>query len=382
MDYKKIYDQFIADRRLKEPECYRGKSKNQRIRIGAWATGRYFEHHHVIPTSMGGKNIASNFISITAEDHFFAHLLLAYAYGGKQWRGVEAMGDLPGSTKSRKLHGQRKWVAIARSRAAVVRSEHTKRQHAQGELYAHCHSDASKAKRSATMKANFKNNPELGLTLRRNSQSPEAKEKKSIAQNKLWTCDEYRDKHLKNNAFCNGINPMHDPEVRKVISIFMTEYCSSAEVKEKRSKAISGDKNPSKRPEVALMISQRLKVRYLEDPLSFAKKPILYNGELMSTRKACQAIGVLDNAIFKKAKRKGWEIQYTFDWYLTKTPAERRHDALLQTHGIEFNGELLLKKDICKKYAIKYSTIIKRSKANNTSWIDEAYAAVAVKKAA
>lgn len=67
MDYARIYEGFIASRRSSpEPEGYT-------------------EVHHILPRSLGGDDSPSNLISLTPEDHFFAHLLLAKAYGGMLW---------------------------------------------------------------------------------------------------------------------------------------------------------------------------------------------------------------------------------------------------------------------------------------------------------
>lgn len=65
MDYHRIYREFIADR------------KNKPVPIG------YTERHHILPKSFGGSDDAENLIDLTADDHFFAHLLLAKAHGGK-----------------------------------------------------------------------------------------------------------------------------------------------------------------------------------------------------------------------------------------------------------------------------------------------------------
>lgn len=76
MDYGRIYREFIADRRGRE----------------AGLTG-YFERHHVVPKSRGGTDAASNIIRLTAEDHFFAHLLLAKMHGGAMWRPILLMAS-------------------------------------------------------------------------------------------------------------------------------------------------------------------------------------------------------------------------------------------------------------------------------------------------
>jgi hypothetical protein len=58
MDYKRIYNEFIENRKLK-------------------VIHGYSESHHILPRAMGGNNSKSNLIKLSAEDHFFAHVLLS-----------------------------------------------------------------------------------------------------------------------------------------------------------------------------------------------------------------------------------------------------------------------------------------------------------------
>jgi 5-methylcytosine-specific restriction endonuclease McrA len=58
MDYQKIYKSFIESRK----ELKRNLE--------------YSERHHIIPKSLGGKDIESNIVTLTPREHFFAHLLL------------------------------------------------------------------------------------------------------------------------------------------------------------------------------------------------------------------------------------------------------------------------------------------------------------------
>lgn len=73
MDYHRIYREFVADRK--------GKPK----------PNGYTERHHILPRSMGGDDGAANLIRLTAEDHFFAHLLLAKMHGGRMWAPIAFM---------------------------------------------------------------------------------------------------------------------------------------------------------------------------------------------------------------------------------------------------------------------------------------------------
>jgi hypothetical protein len=65
MDYQRIYNEFIADRRGCTPEGYT-------------------ERHHILPKAEGGDNSPENLIDLSAEDHFFAHVLLARIYPATQ----------------------------------------------------------------------------------------------------------------------------------------------------------------------------------------------------------------------------------------------------------------------------------------------------------
>lgn len=102
MDYKRVYADFIEDRR--------GKTIPD---------GDYSERHHIVPKCLFGSDDPDNLINLTPEDHFFAHLLLAKIHGGVLWAPVAFMVDGQRKdykpTHSRKRYG---WVrrALARSK--------------------------------------------------------------------------------------------------------------------------------------------------------------------------------------------------------------------------------------------------------------------------
>jgi hypothetical protein len=74
MDYQRIYSEFIADRKRREASL-----------IG------YSEKHHILPRCLGGGDEPENLVRLTAGDHFFAHLLLAKAHGGRLWYALNAL---------------------------------------------------------------------------------------------------------------------------------------------------------------------------------------------------------------------------------------------------------------------------------------------------
>lgn len=76
MDYRRIYRAFIEDRKGREADLF-----------------GYSERHHIVPRALGGGDEPDNLIRLTAEDHFFAHLLLAKIHGGAMWRPILLMAS-------------------------------------------------------------------------------------------------------------------------------------------------------------------------------------------------------------------------------------------------------------------------------------------------
>jgi hypothetical protein len=63
MNYKRIYDQLIADRKAKQHLLTSG-----------------YAEHHIVPRCMGGGDEPENKVKLTHADHLFAHVLLAMHY--------------------------------------------------------------------------------------------------------------------------------------------------------------------------------------------------------------------------------------------------------------------------------------------------------------
>jgi hypothetical protein len=79
MDYRRIYDAFIADRLAKQPEILRGKTYKSRHSYNR-KLALALEHHHILPQKEGGGHEAGNIVSLSPDDHLFAHLLLSKMY--------------------------------------------------------------------------------------------------------------------------------------------------------------------------------------------------------------------------------------------------------------------------------------------------------------
>jgi hypothetical protein len=90
LNYQRIYDLFILDRRRFENETL----------VAHKSRTRSAERHHIIPRCAGGSDDVENLIYLTLRDHWFAHNLLARIYDEHEdkavslgmWRAVLIIG--------------------------------------------------------------------------------------------------------------------------------------------------------------------------------------------------------------------------------------------------------------------------------------------------
>jgi len=70
MDYKKIYNQIIDNRKQNSLD-----------------ENEYGEWHHIVPKCLGGSDDNDNLVRLSAREHFICHALLAemYEYGTNEW---------------------------------------------------------------------------------------------------------------------------------------------------------------------------------------------------------------------------------------------------------------------------------------------------------
>jgi hypothetical protein len=115
VDYLRIYNEFITDRKQKEPEEFRGYSYFTRRSIKA-SNGKLYENHHILPVCEGGNNKDENIVALTPSEHFFAHLLLAKAKKGVHWAALWAMANIKKTRKKdfRYVIMLRRWYETAR----------------------------------------------------------------------------------------------------------------------------------------------------------------------------------------------------------------------------------------------------------------------------
>lgn len=125
MNYANIYEAFISDRLSKEPEVFKGKTSPSRLYHSKHGNApKGYEHHHIIPKSLGGTDDPENIISLALEDHWFAHCLLAKIHGGQMWTALWCMAKLSkeGTENRPKFINRHLW-AIARAKSREVQSK-------------------------------------------------------------------------------------------------------------------------------------------------------------------------------------------------------------------------------------------------------------------
>lgn len=105
MDYQRVYEKFIRDRRQRELSVTQG------------------DRHHVVPLHLGGGNEPENLIKLTHADHLFAHVLLAKIHGG--WM-VTAAVRMAGMSRYRGKHNRERYQHLREQhRQNLLGNKHT-----------------------------------------------------------------------------------------------------------------------------------------------------------------------------------------------------------------------------------------------------------------
>jgi hypothetical protein len=253
LNYQRIYNEFITDRRAKEAALI--------------ASGTYYERHHVTPRSLNGGDEPENLIALTAGDHFFAHLVLAKWIGEEQWISVHAMSFGADFHKRSELFSKRRWFELARKKAGSVHAANTARLHRDPEWAAKVHNEEVNRKRSETLKA-WHQTPKGRAHAQSEARiaaatSPEAIARRSAAYREWWDSEEgsklkevraeqFR-RMNRSEEFRAGMSGDNHPRRQN------PEKWADAEEK------MRGDSNPAKRESVRQKMSDSMKRRY-EDP--------------------------------------------------------------------------------------------------------------------
>ena len=99
MDYQRIYNKIINNRKQNTPDVYT-------------------EKHHIIPKSLGGSNTKDNIVRLTAREHFICHLLLIRIYKDDKYKWAKMMSAfcrmLQQPQEEQKRYCPSKWYAYMR----------------------------------------------------------------------------------------------------------------------------------------------------------------------------------------------------------------------------------------------------------------------------
>jgi hypothetical protein len=117
----------------------------------------YYEKHHIIPGSLGGKDSDSNFVLLTAEEHFTVHALLPKFLTGEDKRKMlYAFNGM-----CYRISDNQKRIKINAKMYKDLREEFSKMRSLamsgdQNPLYGKTHSEESRKKISESLKGKFK----------------------------------------------------------------------------------------------------------------------------------------------------------------------------------------------------------------------------------
>ena len=129
MNYKKIYEDFIKDRKAKEPDQFKNYGYRTRGKKSRVIKKVYYEHHHIVPRSLGGSDDKNNIVALELKDHFLAHYYLAEIHGGTQWYAVIKMIDFRATKKNiikKNVDNYKKIYEKARKNYLLVASDRMK----------------------------------------------------------------------------------------------------------------------------------------------------------------------------------------------------------------------------------------------------------------
>lgn len=136
MNYLRIYNELISHRIKNEQTC------------------EYKEKHHILPKCMGGTNLPSNLVYLSAREHYIAHALLFKHYKTTKLAHAWFMMLKCGKGQQRK-HTSRQYSLASKCRAKVM-SENSKGN--KNHFYGKTHTEETKRKISIANKGRKKLN--------------------------------------------------------------------------------------------------------------------------------------------------------------------------------------------------------------------------------
>lgn len=226
MDYLQQYNKLIETRKLLN------RKKND---------GNYYEKHHIIPKSCGGKNDKDNLILLTFREHYIAHLLLVKIYSGefkkKMQYALWIMGN--NKNKSNRILSSSQYENCKLAMLSVMKNRIISKETREKI------SKANKGrKRSEETKEKFKS-----LVV-----SQETKDKIRIANLGKKLSEETREKISKANK-----GKIFSEETKKILSEIGKNKIFSEETKKKISEALKGKNHPNFNKKISKETREKIK---------------------------------------------------------------------------------------------------------------------------
>lgn len=152
----------------------------------------YFEKHHILPKSLGGKNTKENLVNLTAREHFICHwlltkMVLTTKHRYQMWNAFSCMLYRKNSSQQRYQISSKKFETIKKAGAAI-KSQLWSGQN--NPMYNKTHSTESreKMKIAATGRirsSEYKEN--LSKSLKNKPKSEKHKDNMKVGASKRWT---------------------------------------------------------------------------------------------------------------------------------------------------------------------------------------------------
>jgi hypothetical protein len=278
--YGKWYDNLIQKAQL------RGKIEG------------YKETHHIIPRSLGGDNIKSNLVQLTAREHYIAHALLwkmkfEGIYGSKMAFAFNTFINKM-TTKERGVNhtytiSSRMYETFRKYYSQMLKEKYAREG---GTWVGRKHSEESKKKIGEKSKLKeFKKGPENPNWGKKLNVSEEGKQRRRAAQAAMWEDTERKLEILKNRKIANQrpevvANRMAAADAKRGVKRdpAIMEKCAAAKRGKKEHEIYS--------PDAILKRKEALKNRVLSDEAKEKMRIGLLKGcKMPKTKKPCPHCG-------------------------------------------------------------------------------------------
>ncbi len=263
MNYKKVYDQIIDNRKANSVEGY-------------------LEKHHIIPRSLGGTDDNENLIELTAREHFLCHFLLAKMYEKESFEWYKMnhafMIMKCNSTYQQRYFNSRLYEALRKNFSSVMSLIQTEKGNSNyGNIWI-CNLETKENK-----------------LIKKDSSIPEGWIKGRNIWNYEQICPICEIKFFTktNKVFCSSLCKLKNKKIK-----MLKGYKKTDETRQKMSKSHKGKKHKEETKEkirtkakdritseeTKVKLSEKAKIRARNNPLSVGKGTIWINNGKIAKR--------------------------------------------------------------------------------------------------